>query len=117
MYNYKAKVIDVYDGDSITLEIDLGFHVKIVEKARVNGIDTPELRSHSTLEKDLAKTVRKYVRDLILDKEVEIISHKEGKYGRYLVDVGIDGKDLATELLRKGYAKPYDGGKKEPWFL
>ncbi len=89
LYCYKAKVVDVYDGDSITIEADLGFHVKMEMKLRLFGIDTPELRG---MERPQGLKARDFLRDLILEKEVYInsIKDKQGKYGRYLATVYLE---------------------------
>jgi len=116
MYNYKAKVIDIYDADTMTVEIDLGFYINYTQKIRLLGIDTPELRTKNVKEKHLAYEARDYIRDLLLDKYVTITTEKQGKYGRYLANVFYDDININNELICKGYAKPYYGGKRETWF-
>lgn len=106
MYNYKAKIIAVYDGDTVTAVVDLGFLHSQEMKLRLYGIDTPEMRG---VEKVEGKKVRDIVREMILDKEVEIHSYKDkqGKYGRYLATIIIDGLDLNKWLVDNGHAKVY----------
>ena len=106
MYHYKAKIIDVYDGDTVTAMVDLGFLHFQEMKLRLYGIDTPELRGD---EKEAGIVVRDLVREMILDKEVEIHSYKDkqGKYGRYLANIIIDGVDVNQWLVDNGHAKPY----------
>ena len=117
MYKYKAKVVDIYDADTLTLEIQLGFYITMVQKVRLIGIDTPELRTKDLREKELGYKARDSLRDLILEKEVEIETTKQGKYGRYLVNIFYDDININNELIRLGYAKPYFGGKKSKnWF-
>jgi len=117
LYNYKAKIIDIYDLDSCTGFIDVGFDIHYKEKMRLNGIDGPELRTKNIKEKELGYKARDYVRDLILGETVEIKTTKEDKYGRYLVDIYLpDGTHLNKHLIDIGYAKEYHGGKKEKWF-
>lgn len=116
MYHYKTKVISVYDGDTITVNIDLGFNLGIKNyKIRLYGIDTPEMRGP---EKILGKKIRDFVRGKILGKEIILhtFKDKKGKYGRILADVlymenGVQ-KNLNKELIKLGYAKEYYGGKK-----
>ena len=83
LYTYKAKVIDVYDGDTITCLVSLGFNVSFEIKIRLAGIDTPELRGE---ERESGLVARDALREKILNKEVilESIKDKTGKYGRYL---------------------------------
>ena len=70
MYEYCAKVVSVYDGDTITVDIDLGFGIVLKkQKLRLLGINTPEVRGE---EKILGKKVRDLVREKILDKVVTI---------------------------------------------
>ena len=106
----------MYDGDTFDVAIDVGFDITINTRVRLNKVDTPEMKSRLKEERDLAKLARDFVRDKILNKTVDIITHKKGKYGRYLVDVIVDDNDLASMLLEKKLAKPYFGGKKTPWF-
>ena len=106
MYNYKAKIIDVYDGDTVTAIVDLGFLHFQEMKLRLYGIDTPELRG---AEKEAGIVVRDLVREMILNKEEEIHSYKDeqGKYGRYLANIIVDGLDINKWLVDNGHAKPY----------
>lgn len=106
MYQYKAKIIDVYDGDTVTAMVDLGFYHYQQMKFRLYGIDTPELRGE---EREQGIIVRDIVREMILDKEVTINSFKDKqeKYGRYLANIIIDGLDLNLWLVEKGYAEEY----------
>jgi micrococcal nuclease len=119
MYEYKAKITQVYDGDSITADIDMGFKIfKQGEKLRLMGIDTPELRGSSDLEKAKAKEARDHLRTLILDETVTIRTYKSDKYGRYLCEVfDEDGVNINQHMISRGYARPYTGGKKEPWIF
>jgi len=106
MYNYKAKILDVYDGDTVTALVDLGFLHYQEMKLRLYGIDTPEVRG---VEKIEGKKVRDIVREMILGKEVEIITYKDkqGKYGRYLANIILDGVDINLWLVANGHATVY----------
>ncbi|WP_299128286.1 thermonuclease family protein [uncultured Winogradskyella sp.] len=105
-YQYKAKIIDVYDGDTITAQVDLGFLVSREMKFRLYGIDTPELRGE---ERPEGLKVRDILRGRILDKEVVIYSYKDkqGKYGRFLANIFLEGEDINQWLIDEGHAKPY----------
>ncbi|WP_336066999.1 hypothetical protein [Mesoflavibacter sp. CH_XMU1404-2] len=74
MYNYKAKIIDVYDGDTVTAMVDLGFLHFQEMKLRLYGINTPELRGP---EREQGIIVRDILREMVLDKEVTIRSYKD----------------------------------------
>ena len=136
-YTYMAKLDDkkgiesVYDGGTITkLQVDLGFNMKYINSFRIIGIDTPELRTRSKIEKIKGYQARTMLRLLIGDKQLAIksISKKgTGKYGRLLGELYIhDGVDLNEEgkiinhrwlnaglkMIDCGLAVPYDGGTK-----
>ncbi len=112
LYFYKAHVIKVYDGDTCTMDIDLGLHVWIHgEKIRLARINTPEVRGD---EREQGLKSRDYLRELILDKDVflETIRDKKGKYGRYLGEIWIlddSGEyiNINEKMLDDGYAVPY----------
>tara|TARA_R100000353_G_scaffold103550_1_gene74772 strand:- start:18675 stop:19001 length:327 start_codon:yes stop_codon:yes gene_type:complete len=106
MYQYKAKIISVYDGDTVTAMVDLGFYHFQQMKFRLYGIDTPELRGE---EREEGLKVRDIVREMILDKDVIINSYKDKqeKYGRYLANIIIDDIDLNVWLVENGHAKEY----------
>jgi micrococcal nuclease len=87
MYEYKAIVTSVYDGDTITVSIDLGFDVAFKTSVRLARINAPEVKG---VEKIDGLRSRDYVRSLIpMGSEVTLRTYKDGeeKYGRYLADV------------------------------
>ncbi len=84
MYEYAAKITKVYDGDTFTFLVDLGFSIYDTERLRLSGVDTPEMRGSERTE---GIKVRDYVRSLILNETVTIRVYKKGKYGRYIADV------------------------------
>ncbi len=110
LYHYKAKVLSVYDGDTCTVDIDLGLHIwNKGEKIRLNRINAPELRGN---EKAKGLMSRDYLKSLILDKEVyiETIKDKKEKYGRYLGEIWLEdekGKfmNINDVMVKNGYAK------------
>lgn len=114
MYIYKAKVVSIYDGDSMRVDIDLGFKVSLSnQRVRLLGIDTPELRGE---EREQGLIVRDYVRSLLNGEEVILKSYKDkyGKYGRWLVEVFMfdpteEGGllNVNQHLIDKGLALPY----------
>lgn len=109
MYIYKAQIIDVYDGDTVTALIDLGLHVKVQAKIRLKGINTPELRG-ARREEGLTSKAR--MEELVLNKQVIIKTYKDKleKYGRWLGEIFInetDTKSVNQVLLDEGLAVPY----------
>ena len=109
MFEYRAIVTKVYDGDTITVNIDLGFGVWVKgQKLRLLGIDTPEVRGK---ERPEGLKSRDALREKILDKEIRIKTEKDkkGKYGRWLATIYC-GSDTSINswLLDEGYAVPYE---------
>lgn len=89
LYHYKALVTKVYDGDTITAEIDLGLSITAKgEKIRLSRINAPELRGD---EREAGLKSRDYLRSLVLNKEIflQTIKDKKGKYGRYIGEIFI----------------------------
>jgi micrococcal nuclease len=109
LYNYKAIVQSVYDGDTCNVDIDLGLNTWIRnEKLRLNRINAPELTGK---QKKAGIKSRDFLRDIILNKEVFIqtIKDKKEKYGRYLAEIWIidqDGKlfNVNDFVVSKGFA-------------
>ncbi len=110
LYHYKAIVTSVYDGDTCTVDIDLGLHTWLKdEKLRLNRINAPEMRGP---EKEKGKLSRDFLREKILNKEIalETIKDKKGKYGRYLAEVwllksGENYENINDQLVKKGFAE------------
>lgn len=107
MYEYKAKVVKVYDGDTITALIDLGFGVTFKEKIRLYGINTPEIRGK---ERPDGLISRDRLRDRILDKDVIIktFKDKKGKYGRYIAEIYLEEENINEWLVSEGLAEKRD---------
>tara|TARA_E500000331_G_C17110784_1_gene649542 strand:+ start:192 stop:512 length:321 start_codon:yes stop_codon:yes gene_type:complete len=105
MYEYKATITAVYDGDTVTADIDLGFEVWLHgQKLRLLNINTPEVRGKTRPEGIIARDA---LRNRILGKEVIVKSDRRGKYGRWLVEIIIDEENINSWLLSEGYAVPY----------
>jgi micrococcal nuclease len=118
LYNYKAKVLKIIDGDTIDVVIDLGFNLSITQTVRFSEIDTPELhKTKNPLEKTAGIIVKQFLENVILNKEIFVKTIKyDDKYGRYLAEVFTDsGIHINSLLLAKGYANKYDGGTKVDW--
>ena len=107
----------MYDGDTITVMLDLGMSITRKASCRLDGIDTPEIRTKVAGEKEAAYAARDRVRELILGREVTLQSmSKPDKYGRLLVRVWTeDGVCVNELLLEEKHAIPYNGGKKISW--
>ena len=105
-YSYPATVIDVYDGDTVTCSIDLGFNMFTRQKIRLCGIDTPELRGD---EREDGLRVKQFVKELLLNQEIRLytIKNRTGKYGRYVGIIVHEGVNVNQLLLNNGMAQPY----------
>ena len=112
-YVYAAKCVKVIDGDTLDLDIDLGFHVIIRQRVRLRGIDTPELRGP---DKARAEKARDEVACYAMDVDLIIRTERDktDKYGRMLADVWVDElvTSLSDHLVGRGLARRYDGGKR-----
>ena len=106
MYEYKAKITNVVDGDTVDALVDLGFKVQTLQRLRLSRVDTPE-RSQANYQ-----TAKDFVKELVEGKVVTMRSHKVSKWGYFLADISIEGRDVADLLLAAGLAKAYDGGTK-----
>jgi micrococcal nuclease len=107
LYWYKAYVTKVYDGDTITVDIELGFSLKMSNiKIRLAGIDTPEVRGE---EREQGLISRDWLSDKILNKWISLntIKDSKGKYGRYLGYIYYEGENLNEALINEGLAEKY----------
>ena len=115
LYQYRAVITDVYDGDTVTADIDLGFNTwRHGERLRLYGIDTPEIRTRDDAEKAAGFAARDKLRELILDKEVTLctLQDEEGKFGRMLAKLYLDDggpvRYVNAWLVLNGYAEVYE---------
>jgi micrococcal nuclease len=104
MYEYQAKVIRVVDGDTIEVEVDLGFHIKMNMKIRLAGINAPEM---STAE---GKKTKAEMIHLLEDQTVTLltIKDKQEKYGRYLGVIVKNKQNINEWLVEQKLAVRYD---------
>ena len=113
LYYYKCRVDRVVDGDTIDVDIDLGFNVVLKkQRVRLAGIDTPESRTRNKAEKVLGLAAKERLKALCGD-EVFIQSLGVGKFGRILgIPLTREGIDICATLIKEGHAVEYWGGKK-----
>lgn len=119
MYEYRVKkVTGVVDGDTIDVDIDLGFNVSFSQRVRLAGIDTPESRTTDKAEKVLGLEAKEYLKSKLKDaKEVVIKTEKPDsseKYGRILGWLYVDGNTISVndQMIEDGYAWGYLGDTK-----
>lgn len=113
----RAKVLKVYDGDSLTLGWGDSSENHVRLACRLLGVDTPELRGSSAHEKALALRAKDRLESKVLGKIVTIRSPGKEKYGRILANLEVDGDiDVSGYMLEDAeICHPYDGGKKVGW--
>ena len=119
MWTYRAKVIRVIDGDTVDVDIDLGFGIwQKNERVRIMGIDTPESRTRDKIEKKFGLASKAMLKR-ILGKDTVLkttINKKgvdmKGKFGRVLGDFLDNNKSVAKILCETGHAVAYYGGAK-----
>ncbi|NBB74469.1 MAG: nuclease [Bacteroidetes bacterium] len=110
IYQYRAHVVSVYDGDTLRADVDLGFFTWIRnEQFRLARLDAPEIRG---AERDDGLVARDRLRELVLDRDVVIETEKKGKYGRYIAEVFLEDDSTLVNvndvLLDEGLAQPTD---------
>lgn len=108
-------VMKVYDGDTITIATKLPFEESPLYKfqVRLNGIDTPELRTKNAEEKARATQCKAALSNVCLNRFVSLQNVSLEKYGRVLADVYCDGIHLNQYMIDQGYAVKYTGGTKQ----
>lgn len=112
MYDYRAHVTRVIDGDTIICDVDLGFNVSVKQTFRFYDIDTPEIRTRNLDEKRHGYDAKQFVESKITDKDIIIKTEKDdrGSFGRYLAkifyydDLGTK-QDLIEQLKEFGFEK------------
>jgi micrococcal nuclease len=119
MFEYRVKqVLKVVDGDTIDVDIDLGFSISYSQRLRLAGIDTPESRTTDKFEKTLGLESKEYLKSKLKDsKDIVVKTEKPDsseKYGRILgwVYVNGDAKSLNEQMIEDGYAWGYMGETK-----
>ena len=119
MYTYKAKLDRVIDGDTIDVNIDLGFDISVHKRIRLAGIDTPESRTRDLEEKKRGLAAKQRLIELLDKGDLVVESKDVGKYGRVLGVLHIYPEDLGlpvnvnNKLVEEGYAVEYSGSKKK----
>lgn len=115
-FTYKAVILKIVDGDTIDVEIDLGFHAFTKQRMRLCNIDTFEKNDKDPLKRALALKATNRVIELIPVGSIVILeSFKQDKYGRFLAEVySISSPSISVNaiLVEENLAVPYFGGKK-----
>ena len=123
MYQYKAEIIRLIDGDTVEARLDLGLHTHRVEKLRLSGIDAPEkYQVGGSLATGWLQIQLSEENDLGSFRPVYIQTEKQDKYGRWLAWLYLDeismrksgyGDSLNVMMVNEGLARFYSGGKRK----
>jgi len=125
IYEYNVTIVKVVDGDTVDVDIDLGFGM-VYKKQRVRmlGIDTPESRTRDLTEKQFGKASKKHLKKLLEEAEsITLISHDKGKFGRILGELfahHIEGHpvfghkvNVNEQMISDHHAVKYTGENKD----
>lgn len=105
LYVYKCKITNIVDGDTIDVDIDLGFSTWLHnERIRIAGIDCPETRTRDPIEKVFGNLAKERVEELLPIGEIfylKSIEYRRGSFGRILGDIlfDLEGKRTLTNIL------------------
>ena len=120
MYEYRCKITRVVDGDTVDVDIDLGFGVWLhKERVRIYGIDTPESRTRDLEEKKYGLAAKEFDKEFVRDKggsNIVLRTRKydaKGKFGRILGDIIVDHVSMSDTMIKEHHAVPYYGQSKE----
>ena len=121
MYQYRCTVVKIVDGDTVDVDIDLGFGVWLKdERVRIMGIDTPESRTSDKVEKVFGLAAKERLKELLSEGGKLITTENKhgedmkGKFGRILGDFRAPNGDLVTDIMiQEGHCVAYFGGSKE----
>jgi micrococcal nuclease len=115
MYEYKSVIVKVVDGDTVDVDIDLGFDVWLRnQRIRLFGVDCPESRTRNKKEKAHGLLAKAYVQKaLVVGRTYALTTKEKGKFGRFLGEFKT-GKGFITKLLiKERLAVPYTGQNKK----
>ena len=113
MFEYKAKILRIVDGDTMDVDIDCGFNIHFKERIRLLGVNTPETYGVKKESEEYKAGIlaKEFVVNLCpVGAEVVIKTQKDkkGKYGRYIAEIILDnGENLNALLIAEGYGQEY----------
>ena len=113
-YIFRATVIKIVDGDTVDVDVDLGWDISVVnQRIRLYGVDCPESRTRDLEEKKYGLAAKSFVeRFSPVGSEVILSTKEKGKYGRWLGDIQVGKKWLCKELVKHHHAVEYYGQSK-----
>jgi len=115
MYEYRAYLVKVVDGDTVDLMVDLGFSTMVKERFRLEGINAPETRTKDLEEKKKGLESKEFLEKVLVNSDYILVETKKdtkGKYGRYIATIYSATPDkpslqnINKLLVNKGLAVP-----------
>ena len=116
MYEYNCKISRVVDGDTVDVDIDLGFGTwRCSERIRLYGVDTPECRTRDAQEKAAGFLAKGFVEDALhVGGTYKLQTREKGKFGRFLGVIYLtEGTSINDALISENLAVAYHGQSKE----
>ena len=127
MYHYQVKLLKVIDGDTVDVDVDLGFDVWMRnQRIRLHGIDTPESRTRDREEKRFGIRAKQHLSHMIateiehgplvgsdIKKQISLQSLGRGKFGRILGVLFVDGVNVNEKMIEDHHAVAYHGQSKD----
>jgi len=119
MYEYNVTISKVVDGDTVDVDIDLGFGmVYKKQRVRLMGIDTPESRTRDLVEKKFGKAAKAHLIQLLENGQISLVSHDKGKFGRILGELFVSHEDdtridVCKQMIDDHHAVEYTGANKD----
>ena len=115
MWTYRAKVVRVIDGDTVDVDVDLGFGIwQKNERVRIMGIDTPESRTRNKIEKKFGLASKQYFKDWVAKYDSVLVeSTEKGKFGRILGELWTFDTNINEKMIERHHAVRYHGQSKK----
>lgn len=117
MYRYRVTIVKVIDGDTVDVDIDLGFSVVLKkQRVRLYEIDTPESRTRDLVEKKFGLLSKSYLLNKLDNADtITLVSHDKGKFGRILGELFTDddSKSVNMQMVDDHHAVYYYGQNKD----
>ena len=109
-----CKPLKIYDGDTLWLAFMVD-HKLCKVRVRMNGYDSAEMHSSQPEQVRMANEAKEKLTELLGNELVEVEFYEDDKYGRPLVKIFVNDCCVNDQMIKSGYGKPYDGGKKTEW--
>jgi micrococcal nuclease len=111
------EVLRVIDGDTVEVRAQIWLDQHVTTKVRIRSIDAPELQSRCAQERLLAQASRDQLLSLFTEKRGYLTDLGYDKFGSRVVAsiATLEGRDIASEMVSLGHARPYSGGRRQVW--